>query len=116
VNKDASIAEMEQLASELLFAGLSPDDKLMQDIQDSMMNNYFGSALDFRIRGMDRGFKLSEVHQKVLMEHSRLDEGFTAITSKLLPNCQFCARETEGNFLKKLRDDFINKVMEGSYK
>ncbi len=117
VNKDASIAEMEKLANDLFFSGLSPEDKDKRDIKDSMMNYCFGLALDLRIRGMDWGFKLSDVHQKVYMEHSRLDEGFipAEITSKLLPNCRFYIREKEGHFSNELLDDFIKAVMTGFY-
>jgi pimeloyl-ACP methyl ester carboxylesterase len=117
VSRDASIAEMQKLANDLFFSGLSMEDKLKQDIQDSMMNNCFGPALDLRIRGMGWGFKLSNVRQKVFMEHSRLDEGFITaeITSKMLPNCQLFVRETEKHFSKELLDDFIKKVMAGFY-
>ena len=118
VSKDASIAEMEKIANELFFSNLSSKDKARRDIKDSMMNHCFGPALDFRIRGMDWGFKLSDVHQNVYMQHSRLDEGFITaeITSKLLPNCEFIARENEGHFSKELLDDFIKMVMAGFYK
>jgi pimeloyl-ACP methyl ester carboxylesterase len=117
VSKDASIAEMEKLANDLFFSGLSPEDKLKRDIKDSMMNNCFGPALDLRIRGMDWGFKLSNVNQKVYMEHSRSDEGFMTaeITSRMLPNCEFLVREIEGHFSKELLNDFIKKVMAGFY-
>jgi pimeloyl-ACP methyl ester carboxylesterase len=118
VEKDARIVEMQKLANELFFSGLSSQDKARRDIKDSMMNNCFGPALDLRIRGMDWGFKLSDVHQQVYMQHSRLDEGFISaeITSKMLPNCIFFARETEGHFSKELLCDFIKTVMAGFYK
>lgn len=118
VKKDASIAEMEKLANELFFSGLSTEDKAKRDIKDAMMNNCFGPALDFRIRGMDWGFKLSDVHQKVYIQHSQLDEGFipAEITSKMLPNCKFFVSEKEGHFSKELLDDFIKTVMVGFYK
>ncbi len=117
VDKDASMTDMEKLASELFFSNLSPEDKARREIQDSMMNLCFGPALDLRIRGMDWGFNLSDVHQKVYMQHSRLDEGFDCaeITSKLLPDCQFFARENEGHFSKELLNDFIKTVMAGLY-
>ncbi len=109
---------MEKLANDLFFSGLSSEDKARRDIKDSMMHNCFGPALDFRIRGMDWEFKLSDVHQKVFMQHSRLDEGFKTaeLTSKMLPNCKFIARENEGHFSKELLDDFIQTVMAGFYK
>ncbi|MGE5123135.1 MAG: alpha/beta fold hydrolase, partial [Acidobacteriaceae bacterium] len=102
VSKDASIAEMQKLAYELFFSNLSSQDKARRDIKDSMNHNCFGPALDLRIRAMDWGFKLSDVHQKVYMQHSRLDEGFITaeITSKLLPNCKFFTRETGEHFSK----------------
>jgi pimeloyl-ACP methyl ester carboxylesterase len=115
VSKDASIAEMEKLANELFFSGLSPEDRARREIRDSMMNDCFGPALDLRIRGMDWGFQLSDVHQKVYMQHSRLDEGFipAEITAQMLPNCTFFARETEGHFSKELLDEFTQMVMAG---
>ncbi len=118
VDRDASIAEMQKLANQLFFSGLSAQDKAKQDIQASMMNDCFGPALDLRIRGMDWGFKLSDLHQRVYMQHNRHDEGFITaeITAKMLPNCQLLARENEGHFSKELLDDFIEKVMAGFYK
>ncbi len=117
VEKDASIADMEKLAYELFFSGLSPDDQARREIQDSMKNNCFGPALDLRIRGMDWGFYLSDVHQKVYLQHSRLDEGFITaeITAQMLPHGTFLARETEGHFSKELLEDFIQTVMAGFY-
>ncbi len=102
VSKDASIADMEKLAYDLFFSSLAPEDRAKRDIQDSMMKNCFGLALNFHIRGMDWGFKLSDVHQRVYMEQSRADEGFipAELTSNRLPNCKFYARETGGIFRK----------------
>ncbi len=117
VSKDASIVEMQKLAYDLFFSALSAEGQARREIQDSMMNNCFGPALDLRIRGMDWGFRLSDVHQKVYMQHSRLDEGFITaeITSKMLPNCEFLTVETEVHFSKELLDDFIKTVMAGVY-
>lgn len=117
VSKDASIADMEKLACDLFFSSLAPEDRAKRDVQDSMMNNCFGLALDFRIRGMDWGFKLSDVHQRVYMEQSRADEGFipAELTSKRLPNCKFYARETGAHFSKALLDDYIKTVMAAFY-
>jgi pimeloyl-ACP methyl ester carboxylesterase len=50
VSKNASLAEMQDLAFELFFAHLSPDDREKDDIQDSMRNRGFGIAQDLRIR------------------------------------------------------------------
>ncbi len=117
VERDASIASMQKLAYDLFFSGLSGEALDRQDNKDSMMNDCFGPALDLRIRGMDWGFQLGDIHQKVTMQHSRLDEGFISaeMTAKLLPNCTFLVRETEGHFSKALLDDFIRTVMAGFY-
>jgi pimeloyl-ACP methyl ester carboxylesterase len=118
VPKDAGIPEMEKLAYELFFSSLSSQDKARRDIQDSLMNDCFGPALDLRIRGMDWGFELSDVHQKVYMQHSRSDEGFVPaeMTSRLLPNGQFYISEKQGHFSKELLDDFIQARMAGFYR
>jgi pimeloyl-ACP methyl ester carboxylesterase len=118
VKKDASISEMEKLAFNLFFSGLSRQDLARRDIRDSMMNDCFGPGLDFRIRGMDWGFILPDVHQNVYMQHSRKDEGFITaeLTSKLLPNCDFMVRESEGHFSKELLGEFIEKVMAKHYR
>ncbi len=115
LKKDASIGEMEELAYRLFFSGISAQDQARRDVKDSMMNNCFGPALDFRIRGMDWGFQLSGVRQPVYMQHSRHDEGFITaeLTSKLLPNCTFLIRESEGHFSKELLGEFISSVMSG---
>ncbi|HSB66520.1 MAG TPA: alpha/beta hydrolase [Anaerolineales bacterium] len=117
MKKNASIAEMQILAEQLFFSGLSQTDLAMPDIQDSMMNNCFGPALDLRIRCMDWGFTLSEVHQNVYMQHSRLDEGFITaqMTAKLLPNCIFTKRESAGHFSRQLLDEFIQTIMVEHY-
>ncbi len=116
LKKDASIEEMQELAYRLFFSGISAQDQAQPDIKDSMMNNCFGPGLDFRIRCMDWGFSLSHVPQPVYMQHSRLDEGFITaeMTSKMLPNCKFFARESAGHFSKELLDEFISTVMSGA--
>jgi pimeloyl-ACP methyl ester carboxylesterase len=112
VNKDASIAELEKLASELFFSNLSQETLLQNDIQDSMMNNGFGLALDFKLRCNDWGFLLSDVKQNVYMQHSRTDNFAAAeITSKLLPNCRLEIRENGEHFSSELLDNFIKTTV-----
>lgn len=117
LKKDAEISEMANLAHRLFFSSLSQQDLAKREIQDSLQNNCFGPALDFRIRCMDWGFKLSDVHQQVIMQHSRLDEGFVTaeITSTLLPNCKFIVRESEGHFSQELLSLFIKTEMSDFY-
>ncbi len=85
------------------------------DIRDSMRNGCFGLAQDFRLRGLDWGFTLSEVKATVYMEHSRDDESVpfvtAELTSKLLSHCTLKIRESGGHFSKETLDEFIQTVM-----
>lgn len=120
VKKNAAIAEMEKLAYELFFSNLPPEDLSNDDIRDSMRNNCFGIAQDFRLRCMDWGFNLADVKQKVYMRHSRSDDSVPLITaemtSKLLSNCSLEIRENDDHFSQTVLDDFIGTVMAGFYR
>jgi pimeloyl-ACP methyl ester carboxylesterase len=119
VNKHASMAEMEKLAYELFFSHLSPEDLEKDDIKDSMMNNGFGIAQDFKLRCIDWGFSLSDVKENVTMQHARGDNGVPFITaemtSKLLPNCKLDVIESDVHFSNEVLDDFIRTTMAGCY-
>jgi pimeloyl-ACP methyl ester carboxylesterase len=119
VNKNASISELESLAKDLFFSNLSPGDLLRDDIKDSMMNNCFGIAQDFKLRCNDWGFSLSDVKAFVYMQHSKEDNQVPFITAemtaKLLPNCRFEAREKGEHFSDEILDDFIKTVMTEYY-
>jgi len=115
VNKKAGIAELEKLAKDLFFTNLSQEALLQNDIQDSMRNNCFGLALDFKLRCNSWGFLLSDVKTKVYMQHSRTDNQvpFAAveITSKLLPNCRLEKRESGDHFSSEILDNFIKTTV-----
>ncbi len=115
VNKKASIGELESLAKDLFFSNLSAGDLLRDDIKDSMMNDCFGIAQDFKLRCNDWGFSLSEVKASVYMQHSKEDSQVPFITAqmtaKLLPDCRFEAREKGEHFSKEMLDDFIKTVV-----
>jgi pimeloyl-ACP methyl ester carboxylesterase len=119
VNKEASIGELESLAKDLFFSNLSPADLQRDDIQDSMRNDCFGIAQDFRLRCKDWGFSLSEVKAFVYMQHSKEDAQVPFITAemtaKLLPNCRFEARETGEHFSNEILDDYIKATMTEHY-
>lgn len=119
VNRQASIPELEKLAHVLFFSNLSAEDLLKNDIQDSRMNNCFGIAQDLKLRCVDWGFKLPDLKAYVVMQHSRADEAVpfvtAEITSKLLPNCRFEAREHEAHFSAELLDNFIKTAMAPYY-
>jgi pimeloyl-ACP methyl ester carboxylesterase len=112
VKKNAGIAELEELAKELFFSNLSQEALLQNDIQDSMRNNCFGIALDFKLRCNYWGFLLSDVKQIVYMQHSRTDN-FAAveITSKLLPNCRLEVRENGEHYSSELLDNFLKTTV-----
>jgi pimeloyl-ACP methyl ester carboxylesterase len=115
VIKEATIAEMEALAHELFFSNLTKDAVKQNDIRDSMMNNCFGVAQDLRLRFRDWGFSLSDVKEKVFMQHSKCDEAVpfkTAVrTAELLPNCALELMETGCHFSSEALDDFIKKTI-----
>ena len=119
VNKAASIPEMEKLAYDLFFSYLSEEDLSNPDVRDSMMNNCFGIAQDFRLRVRDWGFRLSEVKANVYMRHSKADPAVpfvtAELTSKMLTNCAFDIRENDDHFSGELLDDFIRTVMASHY-
>jgi len=115
VKKNAGIAEMQELAYELFFAGLSAEELHGDDVQDSMMNHCFGVAQDLRLRGVDWGFRLCDVKGKVYMRHSRYDDSIPVITAEisagLLADCQLEISEDTVHFSKEVLDDFIATTM-----
>jgi pimeloyl-ACP methyl ester carboxylesterase len=120
VNKNADIPELEKLASDLFFSNLSAEALSQNDIQDSMQNNCFGIALDFKLRCNHWGFLLSDITENVIMQHSKTDNQvpFAAaeITSRLLPNCRFEIRESGDHFSFEILDNFIKSTMLPHYK
>ena len=120
VNRNATLAELQTLAKDLFFSHLSKEDLSRNDVRDSMMNNCFGIAQDLRLRCIDWGFRLSDVRAQVVMHHSRLDDQVPFITaemtSRLLPNCRFEAREKGEHFSSQVLDDFITRAMTAHYK
>ncbi len=119
MNPNASIPELEKLAKELFFANLSNDDLQKDDVRDSMMNDCFGIAQDLKIRGMDWGFRLSEVKAKVYMQHSKDDPSIPLVTAemtcRLLPNSELNVKETDVHFSKELLNEFIQAKMARNY-
>jgi len=100
------------LARELFFSNLSQKELLQNDIKDSMMNNCFGLALDFKLRCNNWGFPLSEVKEKIYMQHSRTDNfAPVEITAKLFPNCSLEIRENGEHFSSELLDNFIKTTV-----
>jgi pimeloyl-ACP methyl ester carboxylesterase len=120
IQRNAAIAELQTLARDLFFSGLSKDDLSRNDIRDSMMNNCFGIAQDLRLRCMAWGFSLFDVRQYVYMQHSRLDNQVPVITaemtSRLLPNCRFEVTENGEHFSCQALDDFIERAMIARFK
>jgi len=115
VNKTAGLPELEKLAHDLFFSNPSNEDLAKDDIKDSMMNNCFGIAQDFKLRCADWGFKLSDVKQTVHMQHSREDSqvpfAAAGLTAKLLPNCRFELRAHGEHFSSELLDDFFRTTV-----
>ncbi len=115
VDRNAGIAELQQVAKQVFFPDVTEKDLLRDDIRDSMMNDCFGIAQDLRLRCLDWGFTLAEVSAAVSMEHSRTDANVPFITAemtaKLLPHCRLAIRETGEHFSAEALDDFIVNTM-----
>ncbi|HPH94655.1 MAG TPA: alpha/beta fold hydrolase [Anaerolineaceae bacterium] len=111
LSQKATLPEMQALARDLFFTGLTSEAYETDDIRDSMMNEAFGVGQDLLIRCQDWGFSLSGVTAPVFMRHSRADEAvpfMTAeITAGLLPACRLEIRENEPHFSRAVLDDFI---------
>jgi len=112
---NASLAELEAVAHNLFFSQLSQEDLGKNAIRDSMMNNCFGVAQDFKLRCTDWGFRLQDICRNVYMQHSKADEAVPYITayltSKLLPNCRLETREQGEHFSPEILDEFIENVI-----
>jgi pimeloyl-ACP methyl ester carboxylesterase len=119
ISKHASTAEMQALAYELFFSNLSEQDRDQPAIRDSMANNCFGMALDLKLRGIDWGFRLSDVKRKVLMRHSKTDAAVplktAQITCEYLQDCQLEVRDHDPHFSQGVLDDFIDTVILPQY-
>lgn len=120
IQRDADIPELQTLARDLFFSGLSEEALSRNDIRDSMMNNCFGIAQDLRLRCRGWGFSLADVNPYVHMQHSRQDDQVPFITAemtaRLLPNCRFEVRETGEHFSEPILNEFIERAMGGQLK
>ncbi len=114
-NKDASVGELELLAEELFFSGLSDQDLQRADIVDSRMHHCFGIAQDLKLRCVDWGFTLPELQAPVYMQHSELDDSVPLVTAQitagLLPNCRLEVRKCGAHFSPEDLEDFIVTTM-----
>jgi pimeloyl-ACP methyl ester carboxylesterase len=114
-NREASLRELQQIAKDVFFSHGSEEQHLSSDIQDSLANECFGIALDLKLRCLDWGFKLPDVKQTVIMQHSKADTQVPFIaaemTAKQLPNCRMIVRESDNHFSKEILDKFIKEVV-----
>jgi pimeloyl-ACP methyl ester carboxylesterase len=120
IDKQARLEDLEKLVFDLFFANLADEDFARDEIRDSMMNQCFGIAQDFKLRCLDWGFKLAEVTQAVYMRHSYTDESVPFSTAQktadLLPNCIFESHKADPHFSPAVLDDFIVTVMQPCYR
>jgi pimeloyl-ACP methyl ester carboxylesterase len=113
--RDQEISDLENLAKDLFFSWVKPDDLKKNDVRDSMMNNCFGVAQDLRLRFMDWGFFLDKIDHKVFMQHSKTDDsvpyGTAVRTSQLLPHCTLELSETGPHFSPEALDEFFKETV-----
>jgi pimeloyl-ACP methyl ester carboxylesterase len=119
VDKHAKLAELQQVAHDVFFPNVSQEDLTRNDIKDSIRNNCFGPALDLKLRCLNWGLTLAEVHAPVFMQHSQQDTAVpvaTAVmTAKLLPHCTLELKEQGEHFSIEALDDFIHTAIAGYY-
>jgi len=115
VKKDTDLVEMRKLAHELFFSSLANEDLARNDMRDSIANDGFGIALDFRLRCMDWGFKVPQVNQQVIMRHARFDPGVplatAEITSAMLPNAALYVEESDIHFSQESLEAFFESAI-----
>lgn len=115
IDRNASIEDMQKVAHEYFFSGVTEQDLRRNEIHDSMMHDCFGIAQDLRIRVRDWGFSLAEIKQPVYMQHSRYDTSVPFIsaemTAKMLPNCDLIIKEDDVHFSPAALDEYIQKVL-----
>lgn len=115
VQKNAAVEEMKRLANDFFFSNLTAEDLLKNDIRDSMANEGYGIALDFRLRCMDWGFTLAGIKHKVIMRHARFDVNVPLIcaelTAAMLPNALLKMEENDIHFSQETLDDFIGSAI-----
>jgi pimeloyl-ACP methyl ester carboxylesterase len=115
INRDSDIPELERSAKDLFFSAMSIETSLQNDIIDSMRNNCFGIALDFKIRAKDWGFQLSDLPERVYMQHSRTDSqvplATAELTARMLSNCQMDVRENGDHFSEELLNYFLKSTV-----
>jgi pimeloyl-ACP methyl ester carboxylesterase len=115
ITPEVTLADLERLAHELFFSSLTEEELQRPDVRDSMMNNCFGIALDWRLRVLDWGFSLEDVNPYVHMQHSRFDEAVPLITAQLtagrLPHCTLEVKETGVHFSPEALDEFLRTAV-----
>jgi pimeloyl-ACP methyl ester carboxylesterase len=110
-----SLEALQDLAHELFFKDLRPEALAQPDIRDSLHNRGFGVAQDLKLRFVDWGFSLSDVKQKVFMQHSQADDSVpfrTALrTAELLPNCDLELLESGPHFSPQALRYFLENTL-----
>lgn len=110
LDPDARLEDLQALARDIFFSNLPDEASLGDDVKESIQNHCFGPALDLQLRCRDWGFKLQDVRQPVLMQHSRTDNLEAAeLTARLLPDCKLELRSGD-HFSVELLDQFLKQV------
>jgi pimeloyl-ACP methyl ester carboxylesterase len=112
VDRNAETHGLQKLAHDLFFTNMPQDGLISDDIIDSMRNDCFGIALDFKLRCNPWGFVLSGLKEQIYMQHSKTDNLAAAeITANLLPHCHLDIRENGDHFSTALLDQFIKTTV-----
>jgi hypothetical protein len=84
------------------------------DVIDTRNHDFFGPALDFKIRGEDWGFRLQDLVPRVVAEHSRDDDqvpyAAAVRTLALVPRAELRSRNGE-HFSGVTFERFLSRVV-----
>jgi len=118
LDREATLADLQDLAHTLFFAGLSPERAQEPAIIDASAHDCFGIALDLQIRCRDWGFDLRDIGARVYMQHAIDDTSLpfatAKITASLLKHCILDERKSGDHFSHELLDTFLRQTVLGA--
>lgn len=101
-----------QDVSNSIFSWIDDDSSVdRQDLLDSKAHNFYGPALDLKIRGEDWGFSLGDIKGEVIFEHSLDDQEIAyeaaRLTALKIPKAHLIQRTQGGHFTVDLFQEFL---------
>jgi hypothetical protein len=111
IAKGEPIGYFQDLSAHLFSWFDSSSAKDTDDVRDTRRNQYYGPALDMKIRSEDWGFPLAEIRGHVAFQHALDDDQIpfeaAKITSSLIPNAALRQRKHGGHFSIQAFQEFL---------